>query len=455
MDDIPVAAWRLWPIRLASVLALVLVPVWYRLPGQPALFAPFYVTRFALFIPLIIVCFLFAVLGFPGIRRFAADRTRAAWAFCLLALAVWMYASAGWAVMRDAVLPDGSTGMSLALNAAVQFAVVALFAIATSCVRVPATWVVGALVFGLFWNGILGGQQAALQQAAGGLWASLGEFPIAVGQPRISVVQADGVRLLRPYGLLPHPNMLAGFFVASLMAGAAWATNPDSRRWLPGGAAVVVGLWGFMLTFSRGAFLALFVAGLLLLYLFLRSHRWNRQLGILLVVAAILGLAFAVSYYPFLLARAGQGSETTEQYSVAERTELNSAAYAAIQGAPLVGVGAGNLPWRSAAILQERGSIVAGNYPHNVWLTTWGEIGLVGVALLAASVSFAVVAAWPMVVHGFVDSPARAALLAGFVGLLVAGWFEYYPVTLLQFQTVWWALAAAALAPAEPRVIES
>lgn len=448
MDDIGVAAWRVIPVRIAAVAALLLVPLWYRLPYQPSVFAPYYVTRFALFIPLVITAALYTLLGFPGIRRLAADKTRAAWAFCLLALAIWIYASAGWSVMRD-------INPALAVGTAVQFAVVAVFAVAVASVRLPASWAVGALVFGLAWNGILAGQQAALQGSVGGLWASLGEFPISVTQPRVSVVQAEGVRWLRPYGLLPHPNMLAGFFVIALMAGAAWLTNPDWRRWLTGGAAVVVGLWGLLLTFSRGAYLSLLVGGMVLLYLFWRSGRWNRQLGIGIAVAGIVGAAFAVSYYPFLLARAGQGSETTEQYSIAERAELVDAAYAAVGEAPVVGVGAGNLPWRAAAILQERSSIVAGNYPHNIWLTTWGELGLVGVALLAASVTFAVVAAWPTIKQTKPDSPARAALLAGFIALLIAGWFEYYPVTLLQFQAGWWALAAVALAPAETAVIES
>jgi O-antigen ligase len=162
-----------------------------------------------------------------------------------------------------------------------------------------------------------------------------------------------------------------------------------------------------------------------------------------------------VAYYPYLLARAGSGAETTEQYSTAERAELADAAYAAVQESPFVGVGAGNLPWRSASILQEHGSIVIGNYPHNVWLTTWGELGLVGVGLLGAAVFFSLAAALQTVWRRPPDAPYRAALLAGFIGLLVAGWFEYYPVTLLQFQAVWWALIAVALAPADAPVLDS
>lgn len=448
MYETRIAGWRTWPVRLTALAALILVPLWYRLPEQPAIFAPFYPTRFLLFLPLIITCLLYIVLGFPGIRSLAAYKARGAWAFMLLGLAIWMYASAGWAFRRE-------VDPALAVGTAIQFAVVAVYAVAIASVRLPPAWVVAALIFGLFWNAILAGQQAAFQQSAGGLWAVLGEFPISVMQPRISVVQADGIRWLRPYGLLPHPNMLAGFFVAALAASGAWLSHPDWRRWLPGVVAAGGGLWALLLTFSRGAFLSMAIAGILLLLLFRLTGRWNRQLALGTGVIVIVGIAFAISYYPYLLARAGVGAETTEQYSVGERAELTDTALQVIGEAPITGVGAGNLPWRAAFILNERDTDVQGNYPHNAWLTLWGELGLVGVVLLTGAVFSALFSAATMIRAKPTDAPYRAALLAGFVGLFVAGLFEYYPVTLLQFQTLWWALAAVALAPADADVLDS
>jgi O-antigen ligase len=443
-----IAGWRTWPVRLAALAALLFVPLWYRLPEQPAVFAPLYSTRFLLFIPIIITCALYFVLGFPGIRALAAYKPRSAWAFLLLGLAIWMYASAGWAFRREA-------DPTLTIGTAIQFAVVALYAVAIASVRLPPAWAVAALICGLLWNAVLAGQQAALQEAAGGLWASLGEFPIAVTQPRISVVQADGIRWLRPYGLLPHPNMLAGFFVAALAAAGAWLSHPDWRRWLPGVIAATGGLWALLLTFSRGAFLSLAVASVILLLLFRVTGRWNRQLALGTVVSAVVGIAFAVSYYPYLLARAGVGAETTEQYSAGERAELNETALQVIGEAPITGVGAGNLPWRAAYILDTRDTDVQGNYPHNAWLTVWGELGIVGVVLLAGALFSATTSAAAIIRSKPTDAACRAALFAGFVGLFVTGMFEYYPVTLLQFQTLWWALAAVALAPADADVLDS
>ena len=448
MYETRIAGWRTWPVRLAALAALILVPLWYRLPDQPIVFAAYYPTRFLLFIPLIITCVLYILLGFPGIRALAVYKPRAGWAFMLLGLAIWMYASASWAFRSEA-------DPALAVGTAIQFAVVAVYAIAIASVRLPSEWAAAALIFGLLWNALLAGQQAALQQAVGGIWGALGEFPIAVSQPRISVVQADGMRWLRPYGLLPHPNMLAGFFVAALSAAGAWLTHPDWRRWLLGVIAAVCGLWALLLTFSRGAFLSLATAGVLLLLLLRFTGRWNRQLALGTVAVAIVGVAFAISYYPYLLARAGVGAETTEQYSAGERAELTDTALQVISEAPIVGVGAGNLPWRAAFILNERDTDVQGNYPHNAWLTVWGELGLVGVLLLGGAVFSALISAATMIHAAPADAAYRGALLAGFVGLCVVGMFEYYPVTLMQFQTLWWALAAVALAPANVYVLDS
>ena len=448
MAEPKLARWRTLPVQVAAITALILIPVWYRFPYQPTILSPFYATRFWLFLPVFLTCGLFVLMGLPGVRTLASRPWRAAWAFLILALAVWMYASAGWAFRRD-------VDPALAVGAAVQFATAAIFAVTIASVRLPPAWVCAALVLGLFWNAILVGQQSALQGAAGGIWTSLGEFPIGINQPRISVVQADGVRWLRPYGLLPHPNILAGFLVMGVLAAMSWFANANWRRWLPGGIVVSIGLWALLLTFSRGAYLSLAVGGIALLVLMKRSNGWTRQLAIACLVILMIGVAFSVTYYPYLLARAGEGAETTEQYSLGERTELNNAALVAIGESPIVGVGAGNLPWRSAYVLAERNSIVQGNYPHNVWLTVLGETGIIGIILFGGAISCAIVAGVRALRNGTADASFRAAVLAGFIALIIAGMFDYYPVTFFHFQVGWWALAAAALAPSSAAVLDS
>lgn len=428
------AGLRRWAVLAPAFAAFMLWPLWYRFPDTPGLATPYYFMRFAFALPAGIAVLAWVFGGFCGFRALIAARTGRAFAAFLLALALWSYLSTSWVFRREA-------DPQLALGASMQLSSAILFALAVTSTRMPPRIITLALFAGALWHVALVGQQVALQGSAGGIWSSLGEFPISLDQARISVVQAEGIRLLRPYGLLPHPNLLAGYLVAAVLASASWLIH---RRLplivsLTAGAAV---LWAFLLTFSRGAYLGFGAGALTLLVLTLRSPDVDRhRIATLGAWTVIIAVAFAAVYQPFLLARAGVGVETTEQYSAAERSELNAAALIVIAEHPFTGVGAGNLPWRSAAVLNERGSIVQGNYPHNIVLSIAGEYGLVGVALFAGAVAAGLAGS----LRGRYTAH-RSALIAGFAALLLAGQFDYYMVTFMQFQAVSLALIGAALA---------
>lgn len=425
---------RRWIVLVPAFAAFLLWPLWYRFPASPDIATPYYFMRFAFTLPTGIAVLAWTFGGFYGVRTLLGSRSSTAFTMCVLGLALWAYLSTTWAFRRDA-------DPQLALGASMQLAVAVLFALAVASVRMPPRAITLALFVGALWHVVLVSQQVALQSSAGGLWTLLGEFPIGLDQARISVVQAEGTRLLRPYGLLPHPNVLAGFLMVASIAGVPWLIHRRLPLIVMLAAASAV-LWVFLLTFSRGAYLGFAVGVLLLLVLMLRSPDAPRQrIAVLGGWAIIVAIAFVAIYQPFLLARAGVGAETTEQYSAAERAELNAAALTAIAERPLTGVGAGNLPWRSAFILYERGSIVQGNYPHNIVLTVAGEYGLVGVVLFVGSAMAGLIGAL-----GRPYSAHRSALAAGFTALLVAGQFDYYLVTFMQFQAAALALISAALA---------
>jgi len=449
MSNLPIspARWRTLPVQAIALFTFALMPVWYRVSAATPIIGGGDVTRFAVFIPSALTFLVWVLLGLPGIGRLFSG-FRAVWLICLVALAIWAYASGAWAYL-GAQKPD------LANTAALTWAVSTGFAVAVASVGLPARAVVMVLMLGVAWNGVLVGQQVALQGSAGGFWATLKEFQIDIDQPRISVVQADGIRWLRPYGLLPHPNLLAGFLTIGLLACASFLTDTRPVRWLIGAGIWSIGLWALMLTFSRGAYLAFGVGGLLLLILMYRAGRWTQALAIAGVLTVILGLTFATAYHPFLLARAGNGDETTEQYSLGERAMLNAAAVNGIQDAPILGLGAGNIPWYSARWLYVRDSPIQGNFPHNAALTVWSELGLVGLLLWAGAIGSGIIAAFGVLKQKPPDSVFRAALISGFVALMAAGLVEYYSVTIIHFMAGGWGLIAVALTPINRPMLES
>jgi O-antigen ligase len=182
---------------------------------------------------------------------------------------------------------------------------------------------------------------------------------------------------------------------------------PSPRwRWMGVAWFAVVGA-ALLLTFSKGGYLAV---GALALVAVLSVRRW----GALLLVGAV-GAALLMAQIPLVAQRLG-----TIPISIGGRLEIYRATFQMIRNSPIFGVGLGGYSY------QFRGEVPE-IYPHDIWLTFWVEIGLLGL------IAFAVILfwllwrgwrAWPRmqvfyrpalwgalgalvmwIVHGLVDSP--------------------------------------------------
>ncbi|MBC8170170.1 MAG: O-antigen ligase family protein [Anaerolineae bacterium] len=137
--------------------------------------------------------------------------------------------------------------------------------------------------------------------------------------------------------------------------------------------------------------------------------------------------------------------ESTEVYSVAERTVLMQTAARAIHDNPLVGVGAGNFPWRASYYLYYANSPVRGNNVHQVLLSVWADLGFIGLMIFVLAMLLGLEAVYQRIRARDGDVVGRSVLLAGFIALTIAGLFEHYPYTLLPTQTLWWGMLAIAM----------
>jgi len=441
-------AWRPLPAQIGVVLAFALLPLWLRVPQIP-LFAPLYVTRFALFLPMLLAIGGWLIAGMPGLgalRR--ADGGGGHWrrgsALCLLVLAAWAALSTQWAFIRFRE-PD------VAGTAALGFCVVALFAVVVACVASPRA-IVAALAFGVVWSAPIVIVQA-LQQSWIALRA-LGEFPITADMLGVSLLRAGDLTYVRPYGLMPHPNTAAGVLLVGTLAAAAmlFARGHTWRGRLIrlGGAAVVtLGVSALLLTFSRAAWLGLAaggVTGAILLLRHLRRREIWLPLALTIGSVMVVGVVWFAAYRPFVSARtlgdsaADGGQESIELRSVSDRLVFIDFALRSIRERPLIGVGMGNFPWRTSYYLAETFYDLRGDNVHHIYLSVWAELGTIGLILFGSALvcgSIAVLQARPM-------TPARAGLFAVVVALAVVGWFDHYPWTLLHFQVALWGCLAAA-----------
>ncbi len=432
---LPLSVWPARFVRWGVLASFALAGVWLRLPLAPPLLPPLYVSRFVILLPVLWTVVWWLAAGSPGMRELRGDPHRRLWALALLLLALWAFASQSWAFQREPHPEVGAT-------AALQLGLAALFALACACAGPPHRHILAALASALAAHALIAGAQVANQGWLG--LTALGEFRVTPESPGVSVVQAGDARWLRPYGLMPHPNMLAGALLLGTLAAAALALSSSRWRHWFGTALTAAGLYALLLTFSRAAWLGL-AAGVLALAAGLwRAGALRRVLPLALSLLAA-GTLFTALYWPFVLARAGTGGETTEQRSIADRVVYTQFALQAISEFPLGGVGIGNFPWRASYYLMFVGFDLRGDNVHNVYLSAWAELGTVGLGLLIVAL---VAGAWAAV-RALQAQPTveRAALLAGFAALSVVGLFDHYPWTILHFQAAWWGLLALAGAP--------
>jgi len=443
----------LLPIHAGILVTFALVPVWSRFKPSPGPFDVHYSTGFLIFWPMLWTVVLWLLRGLPGFTLLRQDRTRRLWALVLLLLICWAFLSWSWAYTRT-FRPQVTVG------AALPFGLAALFAVVVACTAPPLRRIIAILVIGMFVSALIAGWQVARQGPVN--LDFLGEFNINPARPGVSIVQAGGVRWLRPYGLLPHPNILAGYLVVGLLAATAWIFSDNRRtRWI-GIAVFLFGLWILLLTFSRAAWIA-FAAGGFALIPFVWGRLRARELRFTLatftlLVIAVGGLFFAL-YRPFLAARTGEGDESIELRSISDRLVYSEMAYRAIGESPVLGVGMGNFPWRASYYLSLTDYDLRGQPVHQVFLSAWAELGVVGFILTTLALLLGVESALGAIrrdlsaTNPYNDmqskTTVRAVLLCSVIALMVIGLLDHYPWTLLHFQAAWWGLLAAAGRPGD------
>ncbi len=83
----------------------------------------------------------------------------------------------------------------------------------TKRIKFEAKWLLIPIVY----ESVLAIWQYINQGSVGGLWWWLGERTFTSGTAGIANAIINGALVLRPYGTLPHPNVLAGFLIVSTL----------------------------------------------------------------------------------------------------------------------------------------------------------------------------------------------------------------------------------------------
>ncbi len=143
----------------------------------------------------------------------------------------------------------------------------------------------------------------------------------------------------------------------------------NSRTRLVASAVLAFALVAMMLTLSRGGYLAVAVMALVLV-----PYLPGRRLRVW-VLAGLAAAALLVLEVPLINQRI-----MTAGASALLRNSIYGQAIEMLSQRPLLGAGIDGFPIRVAPYRPGTQSIEL--YPHNLWLTTWSEVGLLGVTVL-------------------------------------------------------------------------
>ncbi|HDQ22886.1 MAG TPA: O-antigen ligase family protein [Candidatus Uhrbacteria bacterium] len=277
-----------------------------------------------------------------------------------------------------------------------------------------------ALVLAGLFQSILASYQFLAQEVLASKWLGLAQqLPQTLG---VSVIEFNGLRLMRAYGAFSHPNILGGFLAVCLVFLTILLILSQSKK-------QSVFLWfclpiisaGLFFAFSKSAFLAL-AAGLffLIIFVFLSSDQQAKIIfsQIVFVIFTVLAVLFLIYQQPVLARLAGEGR--LEQKSFTERALYLDQAKELIKNNWLQGAGLGN--YVLALYDQDEKKQPAWAYQpvHNVYLLSAAELGIFGFLFFILIIIEAFRRLWSVKIE------ERAGLLKAFALFKLTGIFDFY-----------------------------
>lgn len=276
-----------------------------------------------------------------------------------------------------------------------------------------------------------------LQQGSLNGWLYyLGERMFSGSTPGIANAEINGELILRPYGTLSHPNVLAGYlFLSSVLI--FWYLIPHSKgfvRWFGIFTLLLSGAVIF-LSLSR-VVIAIYLLFLLIgVVYWLVKHRPKPRLGVGLIIAGLLDILLfigGVAFFQTIITRFTQTSIFEEAF--VQRSELTNTALAIIATHPVFGVGLGHfIP--ALAPLQDPLSVGLYLQPvHNIYLLIASETGLIGLTLFSCLVFITFRRLLFMISLTPLFRITYFPLLLLLSIILFIGFFDHYFLTLQQGQ---------------------
>lgn len=303
-----------------------------------------------------------------------------------------------------------------------------------------------SLVGGAVIQSLLAIYQFLFQGAFASKW--LGMAPHYASQLGTFVIESESGRFLRAYGSLPHPNILAGFLVVSLVIlsglllykrDLVLRTGQGNTYWRL--VAFCVILFGLFFTFSRGGWVVLATSFLFLLiagFIFKSLTKHHFRIFKLVVLAVLIFALLSGIYFDLVKTRI-LGEARLEILSNTERLIYINEAGALIKNNFLIGVGVNNYTLAVYNQIDDMRSNWDYQPVHNLYILIATELGVLGAvtfALLILYIFWTIFFNWRLVCQSYWAIVYSVALWT----LLKVSFFDHYIWTLHFGIMLWWLI---------------
>ncbi|MCD4704632.1 O-antigen ligase family protein [bacterium] len=202
-------------------------------------------------------------------------------------------------------------------------------------------------------------------------------------QGGVSVLEGFYGRLLRAYGGFPHPNILGGFLVISILLLIYLYFHKKEEKSLKFQiffwASLIIFFNVLVLTFSRSAALALLIS-MFLLFIYVLIKKKVKIWGPIFIVLIILSAINFIFFKDYIYTRV-KVTERLELKSQNERILFRNQAQELLKDNWLLGVGLNNYTYAVYQNVNQNLAIYDYQPVHNIYLLILVELGIGGLIL--------------------------------------------------------------------------
>jgi O-antigen ligase len=243
-----------------------------------------------------------------------------------------------------------------------------------------------------------------------------------------ATITSNGERWLRAYGGMPHPNMLGGLLIATLLLVVTLYITTKNKtplfRILSLFACGTLTL-GLLATFSRTAWLTAIIS-LCMLFIFFFLHTKKRSVLIVPFITISAITAICTIFFGYLFFTRITHDTLLTHNSFNDRGAYITHARTLITEKPLIGAGIGNYTNTAYNTYRASHPIWYFQPVHNAYILACTEIGIVGCIIFVCTLVYCIA----MLYHkNFWKSPLRVTYALIFVVLCVTSLFDHWTLS--------------------------